>query len=247
MNRVLLSFLFVVTLLISVMAHLPAHVGLGFILPLPGIKLDGLSGTVWNGSAASFHVQDQSIGSLDWEVNFLRLFLGKADLTVRLSGVSGLSADGHIGYGLSGAYANDLRLSLSANMISDYLPVPIPVSLSGKVKVVVNEYLVNNPLCNTLNGTLTWSQAQVISPIGTAELGPVTANLSCKSGNIVMKGKSNSDAIETEFNVSLAPNQQIEVDGLLKPGEALPESLKSQLKWLGEPDSEGRYQLNFNG
>lgn len=247
MKRVFFGVFFVLILLISAAAHLPAHIALGFISPLPGIKLDGLSGTIWNGSAASFHFQGKSLGSLDWEFNFFPLVTGKLDLSVGLSGVAGLSVNGHIGYGFSGIYANDLRLLVPASTISPFLPAPVPVGLSGRFELLVRDYQMSKPLCNTLDGNLTWSQAQVVTPIGTVELGPVVAQLSCKAGSVVATGKSKSEAIETEFSVSLAPNKKIKAEGLIKPGMALPEGLKSQLNWLGEPDNEGRYQLNFNG
>lgn len=246
MKRVLFGIFFFITLLFSAVFHMPAHVGLGFVTPLPeGIKLDGLSGPLWSGSAASFQWKGQSFGSLTWELNFLRLFLGQADLSINLSGVSGLSVDGHVGYSFGGAYAKNLKVVAPAMIVNPYITAPVPISLSGQFKLSLSDYQVSKPLCSKLNGNLTWSQAQVVTQIGTVDPGPVAATLSCNAGSVVAKGKSNSDSIETEFDVSLKPNQTVSLQGFLKPGPALSEGLKNQLKWLGAPDAEGFYQLNF--
>ncbi len=248
MKRVLFGIFFFFTLLISVVVHLPAHVGLGFITPLPvGIKLDGLSGSFWNGSAASFHWNGQSLGTLQWDLGFLRLFTGKVDLTVKLSGVAGLALDGHVGYGFSGAYGENVKITVPATMVNRFISLPVPLTLSGAFNLSLTHYQIEKPLCSQLSGNLTWAQAQIVTQIGTVDPGPVAATLSCNAGSILMKGKSNSDAIETEFNVTLAPNQSFSLQGSLKPGTALPSGIKSQLSWLGAPDSTGFYKLDFNG
>lgn len=247
MKRVFFGIFFFIILLISAVVHMPAYVGLGFVTPLPGgVKLDGVSGTLWNGSAASLYWKGQSFGSLKWELSFLRLFIGQADLSIKLAGVSGLSVNGHVGYSFGGAYAKDLKILAPAMIVNSYITAPIPISLSGEFKLSLNNYQLSKPLCSELSGNLTWSQAQVVTQIGTVDPGPVAATLSCNEGNVVAKGKSKSDSIESEFKVSIAPNQAINLQGFLKPGSALPQGIKNQLKWLGAPDAEGFYQLNFN-
>lgn len=247
MKKVILSVLFFFTLLISVIIHIPAHIALNYLPPIPGIKYSGISGSVWNGQAASLHWQDLSLGSLSWNFNFISIFMGKIDVSVDLKGVAGLSGDGHIGYSFNGVYVDNLRFFTPASIVKNFISMPFPVDLSGKFKLSVQNYQANKPLCNLLNGNLIWDNAQIVTPIGTIDPGPASATFSCKAGNVVAKSRSKSEAIETEFDVSLSPNASYILNGYLKPGPTLSPDLKNQLKWLGSPDAKGRYQIDFSG
>ncbi|USH02347.1 type II secretion system protein N [Grimontia kaedaensis] len=249
MKRVILwSFLFLVVLVGSAVVHIPANLVLRQLPPIQGLELSGVSGTLWNGSAAKFSWQGQPMGTLKWQFNPLKLFTGKADVDLRLSGTPGLSARGNVGYSLGGIYANNLLLSASANIVQSFIPYPLPVSLSGQFDLTVRDYLfAQQPFCEVLAGNLAWSQGNVASPIGTIEPGLVVAQLSCNEGQLVLDGDSASDAIETEFNISLSPDQRYSLNGWFAPGDDFPEGMRGQLGFLGNPDSEGRYRLSFSG
>ncbi|WP_281545920.1 type II secretion system protein N [Grimontia sp. SpTr1] len=249
MKRVILwSVLFLVVLISSAVVHIPANLVVRYLPPMQGLALSGVSGTLWNGSASNFTFQGREMGALKWQFNPLKLFTGKADVELRLSGSPGLSARGNLGYSLGGLYANNLLVSASANVVQSFIPYPMPVSLSGQFDLTVRDYLFNQqPFCESLAGNLAWSQGNVASPIGTIEPGLVVAQLSCNEGQLVMDGDSASDAIETDFNISLSPDQRYSLNGWFAPGETFPESMRGQLGFLGTPDSEGRYRLSFSG
>lgn len=249
MKRVILGLvLFLVVFITSAIVHFPANLVVKNLLQVPGISLNGITGTLWNGVAAGVNWQGRPMGSLKWQFNPLKLFTGKVDVDVRLSGNAGLSARGNVGYGLAGVYANNLLVTTSAQVVQSFIAYPIPVTLSGQFDLTVRDYLFNQkPFCEVLAGNLAWSQGNVVSPIGSIDPGVVVAQLSCNDGQLVINGDSKSDAIETEFNVSLSPDQQYSLDGWFVPGKTFPEDMRRQLGFLGNPDSEGRYRLSFSG
>ncbi|WP_028024309.1 type II secretion system protein N [Enterovibrio calviensis] len=246
-RTVLMSIVFVLVLLTSVVVHTPASFVFRYIPPVNGLEVNGVSGTIWNGVASDFRWQGQSLGAVNWEFNPLALLTGKADLGVRVSGVPGFSARGNLGYGFSGVYASQLLISAPAHFVQSFIPYPLPVSLKGQFDLTLRDYQLQQPFCDVLDGTLAWSQGSVDSPMGSVEPGLVMAQLTCDTGSVLVSGDSDSEALETEFNLSLSPDQQYSVSGWFIPGDALPQGIKGQLGWLGAPDGEGRYRLSFNG
>ncbi|PKF51405.1 type II secretion system protein N [Enterovibrio nigricans] len=245
---IIMSMLFVLTLLVSLVVHIPANFIFSYIPPVQGLQLGAISGTIWSGTAASVSWQGQPMGKLNWHLNIMPLLTGNADVAIRLSGVKGLSAKGNIGYGMSGAYANNLLFSTSANVVQSFIPYPLPVSLAGQFDLTVRDYLfTQKPFCDELEGNIAWSQGSVTSQLGTIDPGLVVANLTCDEGRLSLDGGSKSDALETEFSLLLSPDQRYNMNGWFVPGNALPPSMKGALGFMGQPDNEGRYRLSFSG
>ncbi len=243
-GKMFTGLVFVVLLVTSVVVHIPASFALRYLPSSTGADFSGVSGTLWNGSVKQFTWQGQPLGTLNWTLNVLPLFTGKADVSVRLAG-SGLSARGSVGYGFDGVFAKQLLLSAPASFIQSYVPYPLPVGLSGQFDITVRDYLMSEPFCDTLDGNIAWSQGSVSSPLGNVDPGLVVADVTCDEGSLVLNGDSKSDALQSEFTLSLDPSQRYKIDGWFIPGDALPDSMKNQLSWLGKPDNEGRYRLSF--
>ncbi|MDD1783590.1 type II secretion system protein N [Enterovibrio sp. ZSDZ35] len=247
-RTLIMSFLFILVLLVSAVVHTPASLVFRYIPPIQGLQLGTIGGTIWNGTASNVTWQGQPLGKLNWQFNLLPLFTGNADVAMRLSGVKGISARGNIGYGLAGAYANNLLFSTSANVVQSFIPYPLPVSLAGQFDLTVRDYLfTKTPFCDTLQGNIAWSQGSVTSELGTVDPGLVVADLACDEGRLSIKGGSDSDALETEFSLLLSPDQRYNMNGWFVPGNALPQSMRGALSFMGQPDSEGRYRLSFSG
>lgn len=246
-RKVLWGVLFVLVLLTSAVVHLPASLAVRYMPPVPGLALGEVSGTVWKGTAAQLRFQGKALGILKWRFNPLSLLTGKADVEMRLSGNPGVSARGNVGYGFAGLYANNLLVSASAGFVQSFIPMAMPVSLSGQFDLTVRDYQMKTPLCNALAGNLAWTQGNVSTPLGNIEPGVAMATLACDSGKVVVSGDSESQAVETAFNLTLTPEQRYSVSGWFVPGATFPEGMRSQLGWLGQPDDQGRYRFSFNG
>ncbi|KXF82537.1 type II secretion system protein N [Enterovibrio coralii] len=246
-RTIIMSLLFVLVLLVSAIVHIPASFVVRYMPPVQGLQLGAVSGTLWNGTAANLNWQGQPLGKLNWQFNLMPLLTGKADVAIRLSGVPGLSARGNVGYGLSGAYANNLLFSTSANVVQSFIPYPMPVSLAGQFDLTLRDYLFTKPFCDVLEGNVAWSQGSVTSELGTVDPGLVVADLTCDDGRLSLNGGSKSDALETEFSLLLSPDQRYNMNGWFVPGDALPQSMRGALSFVGQPDEEGRYRLSFSG
>ena len=73
------------------------------------------------------------------------------------------------------------------------------------------------------------------------------ADITCKDNTIAAKGIQKSEQVDSEFSASVTPNQSYTSAAWFKPGAEFPVAMQSQLKWLGNPDSQGKYQFTYQG
>ena len=242
--------IFVVFFSASLLLHLPAFFVLKHAPVVRGLNIEGVQGTLWQGSARNIAWQRVNYGSVQWDFQFSKLLQAKAEIAVRFGRDSdmNLSGKGRVGYSMSGAYAENLVASMPAADVMKYAPVmPVPVSTSGQVELTIKHALHAQPWCQSGEGTVAWSGAAVDSPVGSLDLGSVIADITCEDSTLAAKGSQKSVQVDSEFSASVTPNQNYTSAAWFKPGAEFPPAMQSQLNWLGNPDSQGKYQFSYQG
>jgi general secretion pathway protein N len=249
-----LSFLFIVVFSASAIVHLPATFVVQHMPAVKGLTLQGITGTLWQGSAkeVSFQLNRNAplhIGEVTWQLNLSQWLSGNAMLDVRFgrNGQLGLKGKGVVGYGLDGPFAENLVLSMPAEKIVPWIPSPLPVVASGQVEVSIQEYHYAAPYCATAVGDIVWNSAAASTAFGGLELGQVIAQFSCQDNQITASGSQQTEQVSSQFDVEVGSNNQFSSSAWFKAEQAFPDNLRSQLKWLGNPDSQQRYRFNYSG
>ncbi|MDO6707485.1 type II secretion system protein N [Photobacterium sp. 1_MG-2023] len=229
--------------------HLPASWLWQFVPSPPGLTVTGIKGTLWDGNASQARWQQWDLGEVGWEMSPWKLLTGHVLLDVTLGRGSPLDyrGKGLLGVNFDGPYAKDFSLHLSAQQVSQLMPLPVPLTLGGSFELQLSEYRFAPPYCETLDGQLIWHGASIGTPLG--EIDPDTANamLSCNDGQLMATIKQESSQVTSEWQASLSPNQTYHLNGWFKPGAELPGGLRDQLKWVGNPDADGRYPIRYSG
>ena len=249
-KKLLLILVLVLTFIISALVHLPVSVALNYA-PLPAqLKLSGVSGTLWQGHANQVTWQGRNIGEVRWQLVSSKLFTGKLEAQVRFGRGSDwqLKGRGNVGYGLSGAYANNLIASIPAEQVVALAPpLPVPLGISGHVELSINEWHYASPYCKTGQGQLVWNTDSVGTPLADLVIGPVVADINCQQSEITAQGKQQSEQVSAEFELVLNDKQRYQAKAWFMPQSEMPSALAEQLKWLPKPDGQGRYQFSYNG
>ena len=259
MKRIILaSLVILMTLVVSIVAHMPAQFVLKFA-PMPrALSIQGVQGSVWQGSANQVSWQGTSLGQLQWNIHPSQLLMGSAQAEVRFGQGStmGLRGQGVVGYRFSGVYAKDTIASIPAQYAVDQLALPLPLDLGGQIELSISDLTVTGieasmPSCQQATGALVWSGSEAITPIAQLDVGPVVVDIGCDAGVISLNGAQQSRQVSAQFETKLEPQQNgrinYQVTGWFKPEADFPTNLSSQLKWLGNPDSQGRYPQRFQG
>ena len=239
----LLSLVF----LSSLIVHFPLSLVAKYFPKIPKLELTSPSGTVWQGSFYSVQWDKKNLGSLAWKFNPIQMLLGRLNVDFTLDGQPNISAKGNAGLSFSGAYVKNMQLDLASSFIDTFIRYPLPISSTGTISFTIDDYQVAEPWCEKLQGIGRWNDASLILPIGVVNLGDVSAKLGCSAGSILLTASSDSNQLETEVSLSFSPTMRYKLEGSLAAKDNLPQAIRSQLKWLGQPDQQGRYKLAFSG
>ena len=249
MRKKLLGLCFIVVAYSGfLLLTLPAKLVLSYAsLPLE-IRIDQVSGTIWQGHAERVSWTDVSIHDVSWDTTLTALFRGALEANVTFGrGKQSLRGQGDVGVTLSGAYARDVTLMANAEWLVLASKIPVPVTTLGEVKLQVSEFAQGLPWCQQLSGQLSWSNAGIESLLGNIDLANASAKLSCDNGNVVANIKQLSDHLQLSGVATLAARGQYNLNAVLVAGPALPASIRNNLHYLGAPNAQGEYKLNYSG
>ncbi|PJG58866.1 type II secretion system protein N [Aeromonas cavernicola] len=251
-QRLLIATLFVVAYILFLLATLPAALVVRY-LPLPAplntlLTLEGVSGTIWRGQIARLQYASESISLLRWELNGWSLLRLAPEVSLRFGDRNSVNGQGVVGW--QGAlFGRDVTLNLPAAWLLSRVPMPLPFALtiSGQLQLKVDQFAQGQPWCDNLYGNLDWYQASADTPAGKLDLADPALTLNCLDSKLVAELKQSSEMVQTIGRAELQPNGQYLFQGSLKPGPALPEQMKQGLPLLGQPDSQGRFPLRYQG
>ena len=227
---------------------LPASVVLSYV-PLPAnLTISQVEGSVWQGEAKRVSFNNIDVEDVRWNTSFLALLTGSAQVYIDFGrGKNSLQGRGELGYSSAGIYAQDFTATASSEWLILASNVPLPVTTKGQVKLTIAEMQQGQPWCEQLDGQLSWSNAEVESLLGVVKIDSAVANLSCDKGAIVANIKQSSNQLKLSGIAKLESKGKYTLSAVLVPSNELPESIRSNLRYVGKENANGEYKINYAG
>lgn len=210
------------------------------------VSLDGISGTLWQGSSRQLLIQSTGVGQLRWNFQPSRLLAGKAgyelklDLpggsisAVALAGLGGKVTLEHVqgsipvDYVTGGKRLGKLEGRVSINMQGATLEDGWPTEIVGKVSVG--------------NLTQLLPKATVLGNYQAEFDGQKDAN-----GALVGKITTLAAPVDVSGLVSLAPDRRYRLDVLISITPDTPQDMRDVLPLLAADQGNGRYLYQQTG
>ncbi|WP_413700714.1 type II secretion system protein N [Psychromonas sp. KJ10-10] len=147
-----------------------------------GVEFEDISGTLWNGKLTKVVYQGKfRAKELTWKLDWLALATLKLKADIEFDNDPRvLMGVGSVAYGMSGIIVSDVNVDMQATELLPYLQLPIPVTPSGKLTLVIENGMPGDPYCNELDGYLVWRGAKVATPMGNIDLSSPNIDLSCR-------------------------------------------------------------------
>lgn len=240
----ILTFLGVLAFLIFLVATLPARVLLDRI---PNLAATGVSGTLWSGSASSISVQGQPIGALDWTLQPLPLFLGRADLAAELKRADG-TAVARCAARLSGRVSCN---HVIANLPIEALPLSaLPRGWTGRVDANFSELVVEDNWPVAARGTLLAND--VTQPNGTVFGSyrvdfPAATSEPAPERTLVGAIQDSGGPLEIAGLARFQPDRTYEINAKVAARPEASQSIARALEYLGPADPSGRRDFSMSG
>ncbi len=214
----------------------------------PELKLAGLDGSVWSGRAGTVAFRKALLGEMSWQLSPFALLLGKVKLNALLQSEAGyLQSDVSTPFSGGDFALADIEGRLPLAELLRFAPY-MPVVLDGQVSLdlPVLELAPDGRLLHA-EGTLMWHQAAMSAP-QSLSLGDLQVVLRTeKEGQVIGDISDRGGPLKVEGTVKYSPDGSYRLNGTVAAAENAPKEVSQMLAWLGRPDAQGRYQLNYNG
>ncbi len=231
-----------ITFLAGVLVMLPARVAYHAFAP-DAVKLSGIGGSIWNGSATEGQIGALYISSLRWSFKPLSLLAGKLAFEASVDPADGfLEAD--VALGLSGRVTlTDVEGAVSIGALESVFPAP---GLEGNVRFAFSRLTIRDGLPVSADGTVEvfGLVARGLSP---TPIGDFKAELASSDGGISGSVEDLSGALAIAGSLKLSTDRSYSLTGLVAPTAQASDAVINQLRFLGSANERGQREFRFEG
>ena len=232
----------IATIVIGLVITFPARVAYQWFAP-GELKLSGITGSVWRGSAAQGSAGGFYLANVNWRMRPCALFTGKLEFASNSKLAPGFF-DAKIAMGIGGSLIlSDMAGSLTMDTLSALLPLN---GIEGDVNVQFEKLVVKNGMPVEATGTLEIANlvSRYLSP---TRLGDYRAEFQSHDDGILGSVESISGVLEVAGTIALNKERNYEFVGKVAAKPSAPPSIAQQLRLLGSPDSQGKREFRIEG
>lgn len=212
---------------------------------VPDLKLQGISGTVWNGTATRVTVRGQVLGRMDWQVPFAALVRGAPSVRVDLSG-PGLQLKAVIARQSADALAlSELNAQAEAEWLGPALAIPALEPTGLVVTENASLVLSRGGMPQAIDAAIEWRNAGVRGQV-VARLGTILIQAHGRDGRIQASVVDQGDGeVEIRGTASIDQGSYRSETILVPRVEQGP--VVEALQWVGAPRPGGGRVLIVEG
>ncbi|WP_445946898.1 type II secretion system protein N [Shewanella sp.] len=234
--------------LIFLVVYLPTK-WLVSIAPLPAnVSLSGVTGSVWNGQIDLVQIGPRQIEQLKWQLSPWALLLGQANVDINLGNrATAVSGKADVSWSLSGVKVQGLRFDAPNSFLIAGARLPFGTQIQGEVSLMVADFIQGKPWCEQLSGKLFLNHADMKNQFGEYPLGNMALALICQDGQVAVSMTEADNKLGISGLILLGADNSIKVTAKVKATDGQPQDMRNSLAYLGKPDSQGYYPVNYQG
>lgn len=245
MRKIIIAMLVTLVVIGIVIWTFPADLGKRLVASKLGpVDLTDLSGSVWNGHAASVRVFGRDLGALDWQMQPGSLMNGEVTAQFTLNGPNG-TASGIMTRGRNNTLdVRNVKATVPAALFEDVIAVR-DLHLEGKVDVDLSHARVHGDQLEAADGSATWKDAAV-SRAAQARMSDMRATFGTQpDGQIVGDLKDLGGPLQADGLFQIK-GKDYSGEARLVPRNADPHVIEA-LQHIGQPQADGSVILKVSG
>lgn len=220
----------------------PARVAYRLFAP-PALQMSGITGSVWNGRAAEALAADAYLTDVRWRLKPDSLLSGNVTYAAQARPVGG-------------SLATDVSASTDGSITLTGLTASVPLDLvlpqfqaqgiGGDLMVVLDRLVITDGTPADISGTVT--VVNLFVPILSAGvLGDYQLHFESSPEGITATLAALEGLLDISGTLTLRPDGEYRVDGLVRARPEAPPSVESRLASLGTPDQNGMRPFQTEG
>lgn len=219
--------------------NIPAQVIPPFLVGTPA-NMTGLTGTLWNGAAQNFSVDQLQFGQARWRWKPGGLLAGRMEFDFQ-AGDPGHQLSGRFGLSVSGnVHARNAKLELLLSQLG-----AMPFGTQASVSVGIESLTMAGDWPEYASGTIHLIDTRMKVP-GELILGDFEGYFRIENGgNLRADFFDLEGALEIDGKLDLDASGNYQVTGLIRPRGRMSRRLQNILNFM--PRDNGVYELSFSG
>ena len=211
------------------------------------VKLYGIDGSIWNGSADSAVMpRKPPVEDIHWQLNPFALLLARisADFNARFNNQPII---GHIKLSAGGQLTlSDLKTSMAASEIARLASVPLG-EFEGEVFLNIKTASMTEAELPVIDGALIWRNAKV-TLTEAVDLGQLNIQFSPQTnGDLLAKLSNDKGSIDISGELTVSQNKAYKMDIVLTPKSNTSPSITQSLGFFAQRQANGSYRIKQNG
>ncbi|HZD52325.1 MAG TPA: type II secretion system protein N [Woeseiaceae bacterium] len=220
----------------------PARVAYHWIAP-DTVRLSGITGTVWSGTAAEGSFGGVYVSNLTWRFRPLALLTGKAGYSIAGDPVSGSFA-GNVAIGPGGAiHLSDLSARLRIAAVSS---LGMVAGVDGMIDLQFDSLVLRDGLPVRGSGTVQVVDL-VARQLSSSPLGDYRARIRTLKDVVSGEIEDVSGVLDVAGTLELRPDRSYALIGKVAATDGAPARVVQQLGYLGSPDANGMRSFRLEG
>ncbi len=220
----------------------PARVAYNWFAPAE-LRLSGISGSIWNGSAAELQAGGAYIRNVTWRLNPAALLSGKLGFRTTSN-----PASGTMQVTVAVSPGGDVLLSdLSGNLPLDLLhPLLQQSGIRGDLSLAFDSIVLSNGFPVAADGSATVSDF-FVRDLSASRIGDFRADFRTLDDAVVGSVEDLSGVLDVAGTINLNRDRSYAFVGLVAATPMTPPSIVNQLRFLGSPNDRGQHEFRFEG
>jgi len=228
--------------LIVLVVSFPARVAYQWFAP-PDLQLTGISGSIWNGSAAEGMAGGAYLRTIAWRLKPAALLTGKLAFETSASPASG-TMNTDVAVGLDGSLVlSNLYGGVPLDLVHQALQ---QAGISGDLSLHFDELVLANGLPVVADGNVTISNFFARN-LSAGVIGDYRAEFSTVDGRITGSVEDLAGVLDVAGIITINPDRTYSFIGEVAALPGAPPSIEDQLRFLGSANERGLRPFRFEG
>jgi len=212
---------------------------------VPGLRLTGVTGSIFSGSAADVQYQGSSLGSLEWRFDWLAPFTFTLGYRIEAH-TDQQYLDARVDAGFKRLFLKGVDGKLPVAALAHWLPLP-PDSADGSLTLHLAELTLKGGQLESAEGEVDLDDATLKWPAA-ATLGSFRSVLTpAPGGGIQAELEDVASPFKLHASLNYSSEGAYHLTGTLAAKDPGDQATRSLLANLGNPDSTGQYPFDFKG
>lgn len=214
-------------------------------LPEDTVKLQGLTGTVWNGKAKEASFNDISLKNVSWSINLLESFSSfslKSDIDIVDSDIT---ANGLFGVNSSQTITlENAQVETTGAFIGNFQKM---IKLKGDISSNIRSLSLSKGELPKLDANILLKQGTLVAPMNISPAGDYSIAVEPVDNGLKAKISSNEAPLQLGGEANIDDKWNYTTDINIKPTKTAGKGLVNVLKLAGKPAKDGSIPIKQKG